>query len=417
MVVLSIRDLRVSFPLRGEVLKGISLSLKEGEAILISGPSGSGKTTLLRVIASIIPDVIKGWVSGAIKPKPRELKAEHAVLYIPQEPWYTVVTPYVWSEIASFTDLKRNLITKYLKEYGLENFENRTTFTLSSGEIQRLNFIVSIGSNKKLLLLDEPTSHLDPGNAIKVINGVLKLKRLGKSLIIIDHYIERWRSVVDEILFLTNGTLTDINGVKDPYVKWRALIKSLRPPEDVGEVICDVSIKSFSYPGSDFEVLKDVVFEVRRGEIVWIKGPSGCGKTTLLRLIAKKFRSREGYVRVHGKTIYVPDNPLLYFSEPTPEAEVLGRLDILSKFGLKELSRTPIMKLSTGERRRLAIASILARKFDLALLDEPTIGLDPKSKYEVLKSIVSLAGEGVAVIISSHDEDLRFISSWVYELG
>ncbi|HDD25570.1 MAG TPA: ATP-binding cassette domain-containing protein, partial [Acidilobales archaeon] len=111
MVVLSIRDLRVSFPLRGEVLKGISLSLKEGEAILISGPSGSGKTTLLRVIASIIPDVIKGWVSGAIKPKPRELKAEHAVLYIPQEPWYTVVTPYVWSEIASFTDLKRNLIT------------------------------------------------------------------------------------------------------------------------------------------------------------------------------------------------------------------------------------------------------------------------------------------------------------------
>ncbi|HDN76000.1 MAG TPA: ATP-binding cassette domain-containing protein, partial [Acidilobales archaeon] len=269
----------------------------------------------------------------------------------------------------------------------------------------------------KLLLLDEPTSHLDPGNAIKVINGVLKLKRLGKSLIIIDHYIERWRSVVDEILFLTNGTLTDINGVKDPYVKWRALIKSLRPPEDVGEVICDVSIKSFSYPGSDFEVLKDVVFEVRRGEIVWVKGPSGCGKTTLLRLIAKKFRSREGYVRVHGKTIYVPDNPLLYFSEPTPEAEVLGRLDILSKFGLKELSRTPIMKLSTGERRRLAIASILARKFDLALLDEPTIGLDPKSKYEVLKSIVSLAGEGVAVIISSHDEDLRFISSWVYELG
>ncbi len=414
---ISIRDLTVVFNGGKAVLSGLSTVINKGEAVLITGPSGSGKTTLLRVLSTIIPNVIKAKVQGAIVPPPKELSK--VLYYVPQEPWYSVVTPYVWSEILSFSSNHLSIedVKALLYKYGLHNLINRPTYTLSAGELQRLSMASAEVSKKRLLLLDEPTSHLDPINAmkvIKVINSLMTL--LNTTVIAVDHNIERWRGLVKKVYLLINGKLRVLEPNEDPYRKWREMIRKLSKGSPSSSTLCEVEVKKFKYPGMNDYVLKDIYFNVKQGEIVLLKGPSGSGKTTLLKLIANKRSGRHFRIKVKCKVNYIPDNPLLYFSESTPIEEVKGDVKVLSKFNLDHVMNSPIMRLSTGERRRVAIASALVRGYNMILLDEPTIGLDPKSKYLVFEAITKARDEGRSFIIASHDEDLLYISDKVVKL-
>jgi len=416
-VLVRLKNLKVALPDRGIILRNVSLSVDSGEVVLITGPSGSGKTTLLRVMASIIPKVIKGYVKGHIEPSPSKLISEGRVAYIPQEPWYSILTPYVWSELSSFTSLSYSNIDNALKRYNLFNLKNRTTFTLSAGEIQRLNFIIAEESEKDLILLDEPVSHLDRVNAERVIKGIYKLKNEGKAIVAVDHNINLWKGVVDKVYIISNGRIRDL-GYRDPYEEVRELIKKLNPAKSVSNnLVCKVRIREFKYPASKSVILRDVGFDVHKGEIVLVKGVSGSGKTTLLKLIARRVRSRHVNIEVKGKIFYVPDNPLLFFSSPTPIEEVKGNFRVLKELGIDYVAKQPLLKLSSGERRRVALASAFTRGANLILLDEPTIGLDPYSKYVILKHIAELASRGASFIIASHDEDIKNISSEVVVLG
>ncbi len=414
---ISIKNLRVMFNGGKEVLSGLCTVISEGEAVLITGPSGSGKTTLLRVLSTIIPNVIKAKVQGSIVPSPQKLSS--IIYYVPQEPWYSVVTPYVWSEILSFSNyLNIKDVKELLHKYGLHSFINRPTYTLSAGELQRLSIASAEASKKRILLLDEPTSHLDSINAMKVIKVINSLMTSSSTTVItVDHNIERWRKLVNKVYLLINGKLRLIRPNEDPYKEWREMIRKLGKGSPSSSTLCEVEVKKFKYPGMDDYILRNIYFNVKRGEIVLLKGPSGCGKTTLLKLIANKRSGRHFRIKVKCKVNYIPDNPLLYFSEPTPIDEVRGNVEVLSKFNLDHVLNSPIMKLSTGERRRVAIASALVRGYDVILLDEPTIGLDPKSKYLVLEAITKARNEGKSFIIASHDDDLLYISDKVVRLG
>ncbi len=406
---MSLRIRRLSVELSGrKILKEANLEVKDGEAVLIGGPSGAGKTTLLRASVGVIPEEIPGRTSGEVSPSPLKKFS----FYITQEPWFSVITPYVWSEVLSFSNATWGDLERDLREFGLEKKEYQSTYTLSAGELQRLSLICSLRSGRRIMLLDEPTAHLDPENRRKVIKAVKRAKTRGLSFVIVDHSLHDWEGVCDRVFFLENGILRE--GSFQEYDKVLGRYEELSPPEMIGEVVCEVKVKEFSYEKGQ-SLLKDLEFEVRRGEILWVKGPSGAGKSTLLRLIAKGMNSSRIKIKRPRKTCYIPDNPLLYFSYPKPKYE--ARREVLEDFSLGHLADSPIMRLSVGERRRVAVASAISRKSDLILMDEPTIGIDPYAKFFLLKAIVKAAKRGVGIIIASHDSAVSSIANEVIEVG
>jgi len=412
---LKIRNLRVTLG-NNSVIRSADLELKEGESILISGPSGSGKTTLLRVISGIIPTVFNGKVEGRIEP---ELSLRKALIsYLPQEPWFGIATPYVWSEVSSFTSFKDSAsVRDLLKIYGMENLIMRTTFTLSAGESQRLAIAVANGMNSKLVLLDEPTSHLDRRNSLKVRSSVKSLKDEGKSIIVVDHNFSFWNGIVDKAYLMLNGKLVEYNS--SVYAKALRVLSELRPPSGYSQEVLRAHVSSYRYPGTNKPILKDIHIVLNRGEILAVLGPSGAGKTTLLKAIISSLILKRRDVKVisEGKVLYIPDNPLLYYSSPTLRKEVGPEgIKYLEAFNLLEVLDLPIGRLSSGERRRGAIASALSRGAAVILMDEPTVGLDPLSKVEVMKALVEAAQRGVGFIIATHDLDLLKISNRVIRL-
>ncbi len=411
-----VKDLNVVFN-DISILSNLNLTVGEGEAVLITGPSGSGKTTLLRTILGIVPNVISGLVKGFIEPEPHTLRRK--AYYVPQEPWFSVITPYVWSEIMSFTPSQLRLedVEDVLSAWGMSGYAFRTTYTLSAGELQRLALMVARLSHKEVVLLDEPASHLDSRNAEKVVRIVNVLRNSGIAVIIVDHDVKAWMGLVDRAYVLRNGTLDE--DIMSYYKEFDRLVGELSKPRTQGDIVLEVRVTKYRPPGSRKIVLEGVEFAVRKGEIVLVKGPSGSGKTTLLRLLATSVKEPVLGTKtsVTGRLIYVPDNPLLYFTEPIAAKEVgKGGIEKLREFGIAGRESTPITRLSTGERRRVAVASAIVRGASVVVMDEPTVGLDVINKVRVLKAIVKAAEDGTAFVIASHDPLVERVANKVVNI-
>ena len=400
------------------VLKDVSFSINEPDIVLLVGPSGSGKSTLLKTLSGIIPSVIKGTLKGFSNPSLEILKKK--TLYVHQEPWFFISTPYVWSEIAGYTSIKSlSNIKEVLEEFGLYQHMDRTTYTLSAGEIQRLAFVIAANSSKELILLDEPTSYLDKRNSETLVRFVSRLSRdYNKTFIIVDHDLTLWSNYVNKVFYLNDGRLSETS--RNPFEEVTSyMTRKLSPPksrEDSKSL--KIRVDSFKFPDSKEPLLTNINFEVCKGEVVVIKGSSGSGKTTLLKLIANSCLRNDGkIVNTKGglcKAVLVPDNPLLYLSSPTPAEEVgVSGLKYLEYLGISSKAETPIMKLSSGERRRLAIASALSGGYEYILMDEPTAGLDPLNKLHVIEAIIKAAEIGVGFIIASHDPFVEMIANKV----
>ncbi|MEM4824225.1 MAG: ABC transporter ATP-binding protein [Zestosphaera sp.] len=398
------------------ILKDVSFSVGEDCIVLLVGPSGSGKSTLLKTLSGVIPSVIKGFVKGFSSPPLEVLKKK--TMYVHQEPWFFISTPYVWSEIAGYTSIKSlNDLKRVLEEFGLDRHVNRTTYTLSAGEIQRLAFVMAVNSGKEVILLDEPTSYLDKYNSENLVRFVSKISRdYGKTFVIVDHDLTLWSDYVSKVLYLSERRLTETS--ENPFKEViDYMTHTLRPPNSGNGGCLKIRVESFKFPDSREPLLTNIRFEVCKGEVVVVKGSSGSGKTTLLKLIASGCLKNNGVVSSEGsrcKAVLVPDNPLLYLSSPTPEEEVgVDGLKYLEYLGIGGKARTPIMKLSSGERRRLAIASALSRGYEYVFMDEPTAGLDPLNRLNVIEAIIKAAEMGIGFVIASHDPFVEMIANKV----
>jgi len=390
-----------------EIVKDFSMDIDRSSITAILGSSGSGKTTILRALIGVIPKIFPGKVKGVIIPSPDELQ-KHS-FYMPQEPWYATASPFVWMEVEYFSKFIGD-VYNYLKLLNIENLANRSIYTLSAGELQRLNIAIAASSDKNIIIFDEPLAHLDRDNMERVLNLLRKLRDEGRIIIVAEHR-EKILGISDEIYRL--GTSQDM----DPDITEIPL-----PPEDRGEEICRIDISEYGYPGQR-PILKNIRFSISRGDIIWIRGPSGSGKSTLLKLIARMYSSSSCKAICRSKPVYVPENPLLFFSEPRPILEIIQYYyddrckDILYRLGLNQsmLSR-PILSLSSGERRRAVIAIALCMKREITILDEPSIGLDPKNRYRLLNLLIKLAREGYTFVIASHEEEFKKIATSVVSL-
>ena len=428
--LLRVENLSVRYSRDREALQNITISIDRNESLLITGPSGSGKTTFLRILLGLIPNLIKAQVKGLVRfldHDPRKDMAYIAknVVYIPQEPWDGITTPYVWSEIEYFANIEDIEEVLGIVRLG-KHIKNRSTFTLSAGETQRLLIAIALGSKCRAILADEPLSYLDKQNVEVMLYLFKKLRSLGISLIVVDHGIEKWKGIVDKALLIDNGEIKyfgDTDHLLDIYrdslsisfSKGKFMKKSV-------EKVIEVRDLSYRYPDSDRYVLTNLSFDIGKGELVLIKGASGRGKTTLLKILAGVLKPSKGYVRRYGKVLYIPDNPLLFFSEPTVREEVMGidRIrgrELLEKLGLWDLKDRAIAKLSVGERKRVAIVSAIIRGADVILFDEPTVGLDPYNKIKVVDVVLkAMEKSNVAIVVATHDHVFDDIADRVIHL-
>jgi cobalt transport protein ATP-binding subunit len=344
-------------------LKGVSVSVSEGEVVAVVGPTGSGKTTLCKVLSGIIPnfgayDDFKGNVTvdgkSTLGKRVGEISRSCAMVFQDYESQLFRTT--VELEVAFGPEnlcLSRDEILKRVRRslelVGLVGLEKRYSFALSGGQKQRLAIASMLALQPKVLILDEATSDLDPRGKREVYAVVRRLLEEGaiRSLVMVDHHLDKVAEFADRVVLMDSGRVVMEGGTED-VLSEVDLLRSLglNPPEPA-ELFHDLGLRSkplpmkveealermpalrnfrkpseeevnsrelavetedlwFAYPGGDW-VLKGVNLTVRSGEMVGLIGQNGSGKTTLAQTIMGILKPRRGRIRLFGKDVTSQD--------------------------------------------------------------------------------------------------------------
>jgi energy-coupling factor transport system ATP-binding protein len=292
----------------------------------------------------------------------------------------------------------------------------RKTVELSGGELQRVCLASALALEPSLLLLDEPTSQLDPEAAEFFLAAV---ERLGATVVLSEHRVARALELATRVLFVEEGRVL-LDAPRAEALEWlaheRSAYTGLCVPvtqASLGDVVLDARGVSFAYRPA-MPVLDGVDLQIRRGEVVALEGPNGSGKTTLARVAAGLLDAGSGTVSRRGRVCYLAQDPGRYLVEETALAEaalaVNGDLerarDALAGVGLEWAAARHPRDLSSGERERLAFASVAVAEPDLLVLDEPTRGLDPERKEAFGRRLLEYAASGRGVLVATHDREL-----------
>lgn len=392
MELLEVKNLSFAYPGREDVLDHISFSIKQGEFLVLCGESGCGKTTLLRLLKRELAP--HGKRSGKIRymgTEQEELDARTQACeigFVMQNPENQIVTEKVWNELAFGLEnmgMEQQLIRRRTAEtagfFGLGGLFRKKTSELSGGQKQMLNLASIVAMHPKLLILDEPTSQLDPIAASEFIHTLVKLNReFGIAVLMTEHRLEEVLPVADRAAVMEKGRLVLLDTPATVCTKLRERKTASRMlagfPSAVriyqaldGTGPCPLTVKEgqdflkrhyrndkrksperkqadtrkeletalllkdvwFRYERELPDILESVSLEVKKGEIVSLLGGNGSGKTTLLSVMAGVLRAYRGKISVmgrklksyRGKELYVrglsmlPQNPQLVFLKET----------------------------------------------------------------------------------------------------
>ena len=400
-------------------LESICATVAEGASI-VSGNSGSGKSTFVSVANGLVPHFTGGRVAGhatsvgrdVLTATPAQLARNVGMVF--QDPERQAVRSTVAGDIAFGLEnygmaarLINSRVDDLCARLGIAHLRERRIDTLSGGERQRVALAGALGLNPALLVLDEPTSQLDADGSRAVLEAIEQVHAGGTALLIADHEPHRYREFATCRIRLDQGAVTT-----DP------------PPESAvfsGTVPASSGVTAFQLDGVLVGVAGVPLFVVdvlagRAGNVIAITGNNSSGKTTLLRTIAGLIPPLSGTVARFGRCAYLPQNPGALLYRESVQAEVAFTLKrarteddplrLLRALNLERLADRSPRDLSSGQRQRAAIAAVLAGHPSLALLDEPTRGMDGTARVALAGLIDSLAAEGACVVIATHDDSL-----------
>jgi energy-coupling factor transport system ATP-binding protein len=395
-------------------LSDVSLAIEAGEVVGVFGVSGSGKSTLLRAFAGLVPHFHGGRFEGRVEVEGRDTRITPpaglagTIATVFQDPEEQIVLTQVVREVAFGlenigTPPAEILPRAYeaLDEVGAAHLAGRLVTEISSGELQRVCLASALALRPALLLLDEPTSQLDPDGAAEFLELV---SGLGVAALIVEQRPRRVVQHADRIVVLEGGRLSD----RPP--DWPDL-PAAEAAASNGDVVCSLAKVRFGYERG-LPVVEDFDLELHRGEIVALAGPNGTGKTTIAKLAAGLLAPDAGHVARPGRPAMLLQDPGRYAVREHVEDEVAlgvggdrGRARAaLAAVGLAGLERRHPRDLSSGERERLALASVLVTEPDLLVLDEPTRGIDPQRKLELAALLRRDSGRRATLVVT-HDED------------
>jgi energy-coupling factor transporter ATP-binding protein EcfA2 len=428
---------------RADALAGVDLRLAPGELVLLAGGSGSGKSTLLRALCGLVPHfhggsfsgrcVVAGFDSAAVPPA--RLCAGAGIVF--QDPEAGAVMLTVEHEVAFPLENAawpareiRPRVVEALAACGVGRLLPRRLATLSGGELQRVALAAALAPRPSLLLLDEPTSQLDPAGADALARAVRDLcDREGVAAVVADHRTARLERVADRVVVLEAGRVAADGRPGEVRLPPEAPAPAAAGAE-AGETVGELVGIDAGHAGSS--VLRGASLRLAAGTVTALAGRNGAGKTTLARVLAGLHPVRAGAVLLGGEDVtavaaerrfprvgYVGQDPGRYLLHERvddevsyalrlacrPDAEVRARCaETLVQFALDGLASRHPRDLSGGERERVALASVLCARPRLLVLDEPTRGMDSVARAALCACLRDHAARGGAVLVITHDE-------------
>ena len=455
-------------------LENIELKIFPGEFVLLIGDSGSGKTTFLRSINGLIPHFYGGSQRGEVRIDgksvknfpPREIANYVGTVF--QDPENQILMHTVEKEIAFPLEnigMKEEEIEKRVEEtldvLDIYPLRHRKIESLSGGEKQKVAIATAIARYPRYLLLDEPTSQIDPNSAESLLSLLERLNDdLGIGIIMVEHRMERTMHRADRLIVLDRGKIVgdgepriiaskldlDALGVGYPQITRVAkrfgvemlpltvkegrkslsrYLKNVRVKEErilLNDLIGEVLNIEFSYGAH--RVIRKLNLKIYRNELLGLVGRNGTGKTTLAKLLTGLLRPQKGEIRILGKPIekygekersraisMVFQNPNIHLLGDTIYEDVTYLLsdkerkraeNIMKELGIWELRDRNASELSGGERMLAAVASIAVMEPEILILDEPTRGLSYKFKLR-LSSFLKKYIQRHSVILITHD--------------
>lgn len=447
------------------VLNSINLTVNQGEFLGIMGPTGAGKSTFCSCINGLIPLRTRGWIKGTVTilgmntriAKMTDLSARVGLVFQDPETQFIMMT--VEDEIAiglETLNLKRleikNRIEWALKLVGLEGFEQKSPEELSGGQKQRVAIASIMAMRPEILILDEPTSDLDPEGKYEVFRLLDKIrKEFQLTILLVSHETKKILEFCNRILLINEGKFV-FDGSSSQLSKQEKLLDNLGifNPKSVSEVsfsekftksistpfenkpILEISNISFTYPNLT-QALKDVSINIYQGDFIAIIGKNGSGKTTLIKHFNGLLKPQIGEVRLKNNLItdysiskvaqiigfcyQNPDHQLFKntikeeiqfglnnLKLPKDEIELRYNeiIDLLDLRKFEEMYESTFY-LSKGVRQRLALASVLVLKPDVLIIDEPTTGQDFLMIKEFMNILQDLNAKGHTIIIVTHN--------------
>ena len=469
MELASIQNLTFTYPEQSEpVLKGVSLSLRPGDFAVLAGPSGCGKSTLLRQLKTVLAP--HGSREGRVllrgKPVDEIPASEQAarIGFVMQSPDSQIVTDKVWHELAFGLESLgvgnaeiRGRVAEMASFFGIQTWFHMETDRLSGGQKQLLNLASIMVLQPELLILDEPTSQLDPIAATDFLQTLGRINReLGTTILICEHRLEDVIPMANRLIVMDRGrVIADDTPVRSfeilrnenhpmllsmptPMRVWSAVEFDCDCPMTVSdgrnaltEFHAEHALKAvpmrpyvqlqgtpsialsecwFRYEKESPDILKGLSLAAYPGELLCILGGNGTGKSTTLSLLSGTRKPYRGKRTVRaGKISALPQNPQMLLVRENVRDELLsvagedraGEMAALCRLdGL--LDRHPY-DLSGGEQQRVALAKVLLQNPEVLLLDEPTKGLDNDFKAVFAEVLRELTEKGVCIIMVSHD--------------
>lgn len=447
-------------------LRDLDLTVDEGEFVVLAGPSGSGKSTLLRAACGLAPNFDGGTAAGTVivggldsrEHGPGEIaRACGTVL---QDPERQVVMKTVRAELSLPLESRgfaAPAIARAVEEtallLGLADLLDRSLATLSGGELQRVAIGAALAPRPGLLLLDEPTSQLDPVAADDLAWLLRRLnEEQGIAILVSEQRLERLLPAADRVVVLNEGRIA-CDRTPTGFLEWAtgrapalqtpagalfSLAGLPAPPTTVKQARASLSDRGLLPAGEPPTVdpppprrrptlrrstaalairsvwderqggkalLAGVDLSVQPGETVALMGRNGAGKSTLLKHAAGLLKPTRGRVESSGRVALLMQNPADYLI-----ADRVGDLiaaETLERAGIAVPPDRHPRDLSGGERQRIAFELVLSGEPAAAvLLDEPTRGLDRARRNELATRVRAVASDGAAVVVATHDSEL-----------
>jgi len=492
MAAIKVKDLSYYYPdNKKAAVERIDLEIPEGQFVLVVGGSGSGKSTLIRAIAGLIPEFYGGAYGGNVYLDDKEIRQferrelVQKVGMVFQDPESQLVMTNVEQEIAFGLEnlgLSNDLMIRRVIEFtsALNLSDSLPSFIpeLSGGQKQKVALASVLAMQPDILLLDEPTSQLDPIAGEEILTMIRRLnEENGITVVLIEQRLERCFHLADRILVMDKGKIVYDHHAPEAIAHWaiknnypfipplaklfasigypeipvtvkqgRCILKSNKIPDQITnprlvalvpkpeeveiseqECLVDMQHLWFSYPNGE-EILKDINLRINPGDFIVLMGENGSGKTTLMKNINGLLKPGRGQLKALNKDMkkssveeiasvvaYLSQDPNDYLFLPTVQEELaftlnnLGLVDngisqaTLTRLKLNSQAEKNPRDLSTGERQRVALASVLVSSPKLLMLDEPTRGLDYSLKDELGKILLQLQADGTAILVITHD--------------
>lgn len=442
--MLKVKNLRLKYP-NGDrkIFDNLNIEINDKEKMLLLGPSGSGKSTLLNVLSGIVPNLIE------LPMKYDELHVDHQSGVIFQNPDTQFCMPKVYEELAFVLENRKiprsemdNEIKKALESVNLKVSDQTYVNQLSGGMKQKLAIVETILQRAETLFLDEPTAMLDVQATEDLWKKLIELWD-EQTVLIVEHKVEHIWQHVDRVLLMNyegkiiaddtpQHILNDYEHLLTEYGVWHPKAWSYAPRP----IKLDIQPSNSLFEFQQGQIVRGKQtlfsvddFELHKGEWLTITGKNGAGKTSLLESILQliKYKGRMTYnneelkkIKQAAKHMYlvyqnpelqfitnsVYDEVYIHYNHLDPENAEQETIQLLKLLHLDQVKNHHPFEISTGQKRRLSVATALSSKAEIVLLDEPTFGLDSHNTFQLIKLFQERVKQGQTIVMVTHDSEI-----------